>query len=135
YELRAKFVITSGSIPPIISKHDSRITPIATLVGVGPVSSGSISLSTTGGSGGYSYSWTGTSSTTSVVNNLTENTYSVTVTDSEGRSATKTYALGKIPSWSNLVNVTNSAGTLTRTGPTEPVLGGAILASKFTGDG
>jgi gliding motility-associated-like protein len=60
------------------------VLPIDTNVTCPGGSDGSIHLSVSGGTPGYSYIWSGTSQTTQVVTGLSATTYQVTVTDSKG---------------------------------------------------
>lgn len=66
------------------------VTDVTTLGG----SDGTISITVEGGSGVYTYSWTGPSGFTSVsedLTNLIEGTYNVIVTDSENNQASRTF--------------------------------------------
>ncbi len=58
-------------------------------------SNGSIDVMTFGGIEPYSYAWNGTTQTTNVVENLSTGNYSVTVTDGNGCTATKTISLSE----------------------------------------
>jgi gliding motility-associated-like protein len=49
---------------------------------------GAITLTVNGGSGFYTYAWTGSAATTSSINGLSAGTYTATVTDANGCSAT-----------------------------------------------
>ena len=60
------------------------VLPIDTNVTCPGGNDGSIHLSVSGGTPGYSYSWVGAAQTTQVVTGLSANTYQVTVTDSKG---------------------------------------------------
>ena len=54
---------------------------------------GSIITSASGGTGGYSYSWATSSSTSNTLTNLTAGTYGVTITDNSGCSVTDSYSI------------------------------------------
>lgn len=70
---------------------------------------GSISLSTTGGNGGYTYTWVNSSSTTQVASNLCPGDYSVTITDSKGCTFNGAYNLPSLTTiTSNTVSVNNN---------------------------
>jgi gliding motility-associated-like protein len=62
-------------------------------------SNGSVSIDVTGGTGSYSYSWTGPDNFTSDsqnVNGIAQGSYTVIVTDSAGCSATQTVTVGSV---------------------------------------
>jgi RHS repeat-associated protein len=116
YELKPKFYLAGGTVPPIIASTDSKILPIATVVGTGKNNSGgSISVAPVGGSGGYTYNWGTTPGTTNSQTNLSRGSYTVTVTDNQGRTASRTYQVGYRPQMQNLTNVTDNANTYTKT--------------------
>ncbi len=56
-------------------------------------SNGSINLSTTGGTPPYSYSWTPISSTSPNLTNLSPGTYTVTITDANGCTKTRSFVV------------------------------------------
>ncbi|MFN8775886.1 MAG: gliding motility-associated C-terminal domain-containing protein [Flavobacteriales bacterium] len=56
---------------------------------------GSASVVASGGIGGYSYTWAGSASTSSTAGNLSAGTYSVTVTDGNGCTASDTVTLSQ----------------------------------------
>ena len=58
-------------------------------------SNGSIDVNVLGGTEPYSFAWKGTTQTTNVVENLSTGNYSVTVTDGNGCTATKTISLSE----------------------------------------
>jgi gliding motility-associated-like protein len=69
-------------------------------------STGLVTIDVTGGTGGYSYSWTGPNGFASAdqnLNGVAQGTYTVTVTDSLGCPATQTVTVGSV---SNIVLVT-----------------------------
>ena len=61
-------------------------------------SDGQISVSTTGGSGPYTYSWSPNGETTSSITGLSAGNYSVTVTDANSCSSTESYSIAVIGS-------------------------------------
>lgn len=67
--------VSSNSVPPLCNSSD-----------------GSISLSVSGGTAPFTYSWN-TGATTSKLENLTAGTYSVVVTDANGCSVSNSYSL------------------------------------------
>ncbi|MCX6297396.1 MAG: gliding motility-associated C-terminal domain-containing protein [Bacteroidetes bacterium] len=76
-------------------------------------SNGSINLSVSGGTTGYNYSWTGPGAFTSASQNpssLAAGTYSVTVTDANGCTATTNITLTQPPILSNTLNSPTVAG-------------------------
>jgi gliding motility-associated-like protein len=73
--------VTIGQPDEIVVNHT--VTP----VNCGN-NAGSIELTVTGGNGGYTYDWDGSTSADSVINDLTAGIYSVDVFDSEGCSVT-----------------------------------------------
>ncbi len=81
----------------------SQPTPITTLSTVNSndlcgLGNGSATVSASGGSPGYTYSWSTTPpQTTNTVNNLTGGTYTVIVTDLEGCTVTDTITIATLP--------------------------------------
>ncbi|WP_169578062.1 beta strand repeat-containing protein [Rudanella lutea] len=75
---------------------------------------GSISVSPTGGSGGFTYRWSN-SATTSSINNLAAGVYSVTVTDANSCTATRSFTITQPPalvtSSSSQINVSCNGGS------------------------
>lgn len=80
--------------------------------------SGSISLDVQGGTGSYSYSWSGPnsfSSSTANITNLEHGTYNLTVTDNGNSSTiTRSYDVFYQIDWVNEVDVTTTGSTFTR---------------------
>ena len=70
---------------------------------------GSISIFVAG-SGTYTYEWTGSSSTTSVANNLAAGTYSVTVTSSNGETTMMDFTLTAPPAFNLGIDEVTSVG-------------------------
>jgi gliding motility-associated-like protein len=74
---------------------------------------GSISVSASGGSGSYNYSWTPNGETTSSITGLTGGNYTVNVTDSDGCSVNESYTVltvGNIPVIATPISATINAG-------------------------
>jgi len=102
-------------------------------------STGSINLSVTGGAGSYSYAWN-TGATTSGILNVVTGTYSVTVTDSNGCSASASYIVGGVaaPSISGVMvdclptGVGNVTVTATGSGVTYSIGGTSQTSNVFT---
>ena len=57
------------------------------------ISMGSCSVNASGGSGGFTYQWSGLSDTSSTVGNLMAGSYSITVTDSSGCSESTSFTI------------------------------------------
>jgi len=82
------------------------LAPSATITNAScGTNNGSISVTTTGGTAGYQYNWS-TSSTSAIINNLSAATYTVTVTDKNGCTISIT------PAVINLAQPVLSAGTI-----------------------
>jgi RHS repeat-associated protein len=111
FELRAKFVITTGTAPAFICSHNSQLLPVATVVGASNSSAnGSILMNVAGGNGTYSYSWVNSSNNsqgTSIdLTDKPKGAYTFTVSDTEGRSVSRTYEIGYRPKFtSNLMTI------------------------------
>ncbi|HNW99220.1 MAG TPA: gliding motility-associated C-terminal domain-containing protein [Bacteroidales bacterium] len=94
------------------------------------LNNGSVTVNATGGTGGYTYSWnTSPVQTTQTVSNLAAGTYTVTVTDQMGCSATNSVTLIDQPApmatIANIINATcelsNGAISVTTTSGTAPL--------------
>ncbi|HBX51032.1 MAG: hypothetical protein A2309_06895 [Bacteroidetes bacterium RIFOXYB2_FULL_35_7] len=90
---------------------------------------GSVSLSVSGGSGGYTYLWSPGGETTSSLSNLGSGSYFVTVTDNSNCTATSSANLSSVGGPSLSVTVTDvpcvansGAATVTATGGTAPYI-------------
>jgi gliding motility-associated-like protein len=85
-------------------------------------SDGAITLNPSGGSSGYTYSWTPNGQTTSSISGISNGSYGVTVTDSDGCSVSENYTvlqLGGIPIIASPVSPSITSGEsvqLTATG-------------------
>jgi predicted secreted protein len=86
---------------------------------------GSVSLSVTGGTGTYTYSWAPLSGTGSTISGLSAGTYAVTITDASSCSITENITISQPD---NLV----SLSTLT---PTSVTVSGAVLTGTVSSDG
>ncbi|MEI9922009.1 MAG: RHS repeat-associated core domain-containing protein [Bacteroidota bacterium] len=130
FELRPKFVVTSGSVPAIMVSVDSRVLPLATVVGTSYADgTGSITVNPIGGSTPYTYSWTGDASTTNTITSKNRGDYTVTVTDNEGRSEQRTYGIGYRQKFLTSANVTVGANTITKINSTN--YDGGALSSGY----
>jgi RHS repeat-associated protein len=126
YELKPKFYIANGAVPPIICSRDTQILPIATVAGTGKNNSGgSITVTPVGGNGGYTYNWGAQPGTTGTQTNLSRGSYTVTVTDNQGRTASRTFNVGYRPQLQTSASVTDNANSYTKTGSTN-YDGGAV---------
>jgi hypothetical protein len=76
---------------------------------------GSATVSATGGTGPYTYAWTGSSSTTATASNLTAGSYTATVTDVNGCTATRTFTIAQpaaaLATTGSQTNVTTNGGS------------------------
>jgi hypothetical protein len=88
---------------------------------------GSATVTATGGTGAYTYSWSPSGGTADTANGLSAGTYTATVTDANGCTATQTFTITEptaiITSVSSQTNVscfsgTNGSATVTATGGT-----------------
>jgi RHS repeat-associated protein len=111
-----KVSIYSGSSPAFNTSFDSELALNAAVTGTSPANGdGSITLNMQGGSSPYTYVWS-SGETTNTITAKNRGTYSVTVTDAEGRTAAQTYELGYAKAYSDLASVTENDGVLVRTG-------------------
>ncbi|MEM7551345.1 MAG: hypothetical protein AAF363_16815, partial [Bacteroidota bacterium] len=106
---------SNTTLPKIITSFDSQIELIEAITSVTSENGGSISIVAGGGTTPYAYNWSN-GATTASISNLSPGDYTVTVTDSEGKTITETYVLGYEISWTDLEGVSlNSDNTLTKT--------------------
>lgn len=116
-ELRPKFVISNATIPAFSCSHDATVIPLATVVGTGQSDgTGSITVTPAGGTAPYSYLWAGGHGAANTITNKNRGDYTVTVTDSEGRTAQRTYGLGYRPLFANTTLVVVGEHSITKTG-------------------
>lgn len=76
--------------PPLLT-----VTASGTDVDCNGAATGSVSASGTGGTPGYTYSWDGGLGTGANVNNVAAGTYTVTITDANGCTATDSYTVNE----------------------------------------
>ncbi|MBT1699185.1 hypothetical protein KK083_19975 [Fulvivirgaceae bacterium PWU4] len=109
-----KTALYTGTTPPVTTSFDSRLVINASVMGTGITNgSGSISLQVTGGTAPYTYSWSG-GEQTGTISNKQRGTYTVTVTDAEGRTQNKTVSLGYKLYYADLYQTTDTNGVLTK---------------------
>jgi RHS repeat-associated protein len=114
-DLSMKVVINGGNSPSVISSHESKLTTLATVVGTEKTNgTGSIALTPSGGEGPYTFLWSSTE-TTSSITGKNRGEYSVTITDANGLTLTKTYNIGYEQHFTNLVNSTQSSNIINKT--------------------
>ncbi len=101
------------------------VTTSATAVNCFGGNNGSATVTTTGGTAGYTYNWTPSGGTTTTASNLTAGTYTVNVTDTKGCTTSAT------------ATVTQPASALSATTTTTPVLcfGGNNGSATVTANG
>jgi hypothetical protein len=99
----------SSSITANASPGPVLTNSVQSNIGCGASStSGSITLAPTGGSGSYTYLWSGNSSaTTQNLTGITVGTYTVVITDSTGCTATETFTLVSIGAAEVFVDINN----------------------------
>lgn len=98
----ASFQFTINEPPPL--SPTLTVTSVTCFGG----NNGAISISVSGGSGGYSYIWSDPSCSGTSCNNLTAGTYSITVTDANGCQITVTTAVNQpSPLSSTISNATS----------------------------
>ena len=81
------------------------ITPSVTNILCNGASTGSVSLTATGGNSPYSYVWSN-SATSSAISNIAAGTYNVTITDTHGCTATHTFTLTNPLAWTAVLSPT-----------------------------
>jgi hypothetical protein len=114
-KMKASLSVSGSNTPYIISSFESQLVVFGNVVGLeGNQGSGSVSLSVSGGTAPYSYSWLSGEQTSSIIDKP-RGTYTVTVTDVLNRMTTRTYAIGYKANWVGTVGVNNNAGRLTKT--------------------
>ncbi|HEU5292147.1 MAG TPA: LamG-like jellyroll fold domain-containing protein [Cyclobacteriaceae bacterium] len=101
--------INSGKLPQIQASFDVSLNLSAALTHVNASGqNGGITITPVGGKAPFTYSWSSGETTTSISNKAAGN-YSVTATDSEGRTCQHTYYIGYKTEWTD---ITTSAVSL-----------------------
>jgi RHS repeat-associated protein len=114
-EIFVKASLNGGSTPLITTSFDSQLKVLATVRGTGNADgSGSISLNIIGGAAPYTYQWS-SGEQTSTISNKQRGSYTITVTDAEGRTQARTFNLGYKLHHMDLFQVTDTDGVLTKT--------------------
>ncbi|MFI5151446.1 MAG: gliding motility-associated C-terminal domain-containing protein [Bacteroidia bacterium] len=73
------------------------VTPSQTNVSCNAACTGSATAGASGGTAAYTYSWTGSASTTATASSLCSGNYTCTLTDSKGCTTTQTYTIAHPP--------------------------------------
>jgi hypothetical protein len=114
--LRVKTAIYSGSAPLATTSFGAQLSLRATVNAAdGTSGDGSINLTVSGGTEPYTYNWSSGEQTASV-SNKPQGSYTVTVTDAEGRQATRTYAIGYKIYWRDHTGVSETGGNIVKPG-------------------
>jgi RHS repeat-associated protein len=111
---RVSIAIQAGKAPRVTSSFDATPIIVGTVTGTAtPDNTAAISTSVSGGTSPYSYSWS-SGETTSSISGKARGTYTITVTDAEGRTASRSYGASYQQSWITMVNAYVDNGWLTR---------------------
>ncbi len=89
--------------PPVLT-----VTNLVSDVSCNGGADGSVTASVSGGTAPFTYSWTGSSSTTSVASGLTAGTYNVTVTDANGCTVSASSTVSQPPLLTGTTTSTNA---------------------------
>jgi hypothetical protein len=113
---RVDVSIQTGTIPPLMTSFQPAIMVQSQFQYTGATgNTGSITVQTTGQYDPATYSWS-SGETTSSISGKAQGAYTVTISDAQSRTVSRTYGLGYPISWVKLRNVTvNSDNTLTKT--------------------
>lgn len=115
-QLAVKTSVHSGTAPAAMTSFPSTLIVKAQINGTESVDgTGSIQLTVQGGVEPYTYNWSN-GQVTSTLSGVLRGAYTVTVSDAEGRSVSKTYNLAYRSFWIQHTGVTESNGKLTHTG-------------------
>jgi hypothetical protein len=120
--------VTQSTIATIIQAAAINVVPSQTNVTCNGTCSGSASAIASGGTGAFTYSWSGLAATTPTINNLCAGAYTLTVNDGTNCSLTHTYflmqpsALTIVPSQTNVTcnGACNGTATANFSGGTAP---------------
>ena|GEM_PF-1480826 len=124
YELWAKTIIYLGSAPAVATSFPAQIFVQGDATGTGFADgTGSIALGVKGGTAPYTYNWS-SGETGNTISNKPRGSYTVTVTDAEGRQKTHTFRIGYVLAFNYLKSVTESSGRLTKTAGSGWLAGG-----------
>ncbi len=128
---------SSGTLAVTQPSAAISITPTVTNVLCNSNSTGAISISVSGGTSPYTYAWTGPSSFTATTQNISSRpagTYSVTVTDASGCTATYTGTITQPTALSLTTAVTNEtcpSGTGSSNGAIDLTVSGGTAAYTY----
>lgn len=107
--LRADIGLYTGNVPPVEISVDQSLRVVQQLQHPGPANNnGSIALTVLGGRAPYTYSWSSGEQTASIAGKA-RGPYTVTVTDADGRTASRVINLAYAPEWIDLNNTAPSA--------------------------
>lgn len=99
-------ITSAGQLQPCVTCPTITVTvPTKTNVTCPSTNNGSATVSASGGTGAYTYTWSPNVSTGATANNLTAGTYSVTVRDANNCSGTVSFTITA----PNIPNITNAA--------------------------
>jgi RHS repeat-associated protein len=113
-EQTVKVNVYSGNSPVVTTSFDAQLLPLALVQPTGATDgNGGITISTVGGTTPYTYAWSNNETSASITNK-NRGPYTLTVTDTEGRTTTRTYAIGYKASYTDLTNVTEAGGALVK---------------------
>lgn len=108
--------ILIGTVPQINTSFDRKIVvrPFLTYPAEATNTGGAVALNAVGGHAPYTYSWS-SSETTASISNKSRGLYSVTITDSYGRTFSGSYNLGYAICWTDVRNgVLNPDNTISK---------------------
>jgi hypothetical protein len=124
--LRADISVRSGKVPPLMCSFDRKLIAKPTMQYPDyNNANGAIALQVEGGNAPFTYQWSSGEQTSDIVSK-SRGTYSVNVTDANGRTFVSAYTLGFPIGWKNLdKTMVNSNNTITRTSTTKALDGNA----------
>jgi RHS repeat-associated protein len=131
-KLKSTIYLNGKTTPLINASFDGQIILSGTpALGDGNSATVGVSVSATGGTSPYSYSWS-SGEITNTINGKSRDIYTLAATDAAGHTQSRAYNLGYSVHWVNVTGATESNGVLTKTAPNGWVNGGAVSSNGLS---